>query len=126
MTRGRKPNPTGLKIIKNEVRTRDKKKRANEPVVDPAIPSPPRHLTDEAKEEWDRVVQILFSQGLVTHLDRAALAAYCMAYGRWVVAEEALARFAKNDPATQGLIIRAETPFTIRLSVTRTPRCATW
>lgn len=73
-----------------------------------AMPEPPRHLSDEAKEEWTRVVESLFNCGILTDLDRAALAAYCQAYGRWVQAEDALARFAAKDAATRGIMMKTQ------------------
>lgn len=54
------------------------------------LPEPPSHLSDPARAEWDRVGPELEALGLVSELDRAALAAYCQAYGRWVQAEERL------------------------------------
>ena len=44
-----------------------------------------------ALEEWDRLASVLHDMGVVTLVDRAALAAYCQCYGRWVEAEEKLA-----------------------------------
>jgi P27 family predicted phage terminase small subunit len=44
----------------------------------------------------------------MSNLDRAPLAAYCQAYGRWVAAEAALARMAEKDAVTEGLIIRTK------------------
>jgi P27 family predicted phage terminase small subunit len=41
-------------------------------------------------KEWKRVARALNRMGVVTTFDRAALAAYCQAYGRWVEAEERL------------------------------------
>lgn len=43
--------------------------------------------------------------GLLTELDRVALACYCTAYGRWVQAERALECMAEEDPANGGLTI---------------------
>ena len=43
---------------------------------------------------------------LVSKLDRAALAAYCQAYGRWAQAERALATMAEKDPVAAGLLIK--------------------
>jgi P27 family predicted phage terminase small subunit len=47
----------------------------------------PRHLSREAKGEWTRLAQPLYDRGLLTDVDRGALAAVCQAYGRWVKAE---------------------------------------
>jgi P27 family predicted phage terminase small subunit len=55
-----------------------------------APPSCPPHLTPAAAEEWHRVASVLHGMGVLTGIDRAALAAYCQAYGRWVEAEERL------------------------------------
>ena len=46
------------------------------------IPSPPKHLGAEARKEWKRITPELFELGLLTGLDRAALALYCQAVGR--------------------------------------------
>ena len=43
-----------------------------------------------AKAEWKRLTRQLFTLGVVTMLDRAVLAGYCQAYGRWVEAERKL------------------------------------
>jgi P27 family predicted phage terminase small subunit len=57
------------------------------------IPDRPKMLTGEAANEWDRTVVILHEMGLLTRADRSSLAAYCTAYGRWVQAEEQVAKF---------------------------------
>jgi P27 family predicted phage terminase small subunit len=69
-------------------------------------PQPPAHLSDEAKVEWGRIVGVLFTLKLMTSLDRAALGAYCQAYGRWVQAERALAQMAEKDATNKALMIR--------------------
>ncbi len=53
-----------------------------------ALPRCPDHLTAPAAREWRRVASALHGMGVLTTIDRAALAAYCQAYGRWVEAEE--------------------------------------
>ena len=50
------------------------------------LPPCPGHLTAAAAKEWRRVAKALHGMGVVTAIDRAALAAYCQAYGRWVEA----------------------------------------
>jgi P27 family predicted phage terminase small subunit len=43
-----------------------------------------------AQREWRRVGKLLVGAGVMTGVDRAVLALYCQAYGRWVEAEEKL------------------------------------
>jgi len=52
--------------------------------INPKIeaPSPPKHLGPEARKEWKRITPLLVDLGLVSGLDRAALALYCQAVGR--------------------------------------------
>jgi P27 family predicted phage terminase small subunit len=56
----------------------------------PRLPSCPPHLSPAAAAEWRRLAKALQRAGVLTRFDRAALAAYCQAYGRWVEAEEQL------------------------------------
>ena len=54
------------------------------------LPSCPPHLNPPAAAEWRRLAKALQRAGVLTPFDRAALAAYCQAWGRWVEAEERL------------------------------------
>ena len=56
-------------------------------------PRCPPHLSAEGKREWKRIVPELASLGLLTLVDRAALALYCQAWARWVDAEKKLEEF---------------------------------
>jgi P27 family predicted phage terminase small subunit len=104
--RGPKTKPTQLKVLSGTAR----KHRLNvdEPRPEAAQPDAPDHLTPAARREWDRVIEQTVSLGIMTELDRGALAAYCQAYGRWVSAETALARMAEKDLVTEGLILRTK------------------
>ena len=51
------------------------------------IPVCPPHLDAEAKAEWDRIVPELLQRGLLGQTDRAAIAAYCQSWSRWVDCE---------------------------------------
>ena len=61
-----------------------------------AEPVPPtacrtaRRIWRSGAGEWHRLAGTLYDMGVLTMVDRAALAAYCQAYGRWVEAEEKL------------------------------------
>lgn len=91
--RGRKPTPTHLKVLHGNPGRRPLNRR--EPKPERAIPTCPSHLCPTAKTEWKRLAQQLFALGVITLLDRAVMAGYCQAYGRWVEAERKL----KETPA---------------------------
>jgi P27 family predicted phage terminase small subunit len=57
------------------------------------IPRCPSHLDKLAKAEWVRISKELIAVGLLTSMDRAALAAYCAAWSRWVAAEANIAKY---------------------------------
>ena len=83
--RGRKPKPTNLLVISGDGGSGS---RARKPAN--SIPTCPAHLNPSAKAEWKRLAQEMHRLGIISQLDRAALAAYCQAYGRWVEAERKL------------------------------------
>ncbi len=91
--RGRRPKPTHLKVITGNPGKRPLNTREPKPAV--AMPTCPAHLNPSAKAEWKRLAHELHRLGILSNLDRAALAAYCQAYGRWVEAEKKL----KETPA---------------------------
>ncbi len=64
----------------------------NEPAPQKGTPVCPAHLNEAARNEWRRIVPQLDALGLLTRLDRSALAAYCQTYGRWVEAEKMIAK----------------------------------
>ena len=86
--RGRKPKPTALKRAKGNPGKRGYNHA--EPVPPEGLPDCPEHLTDAARDEWHRIAQALYDMGVLTLVDRAALAAYCQCYGRWVEADRML------------------------------------
>ena len=104
--RGPKTKPTKLKLLTGTARSHRLNPQEPQPQV--AHPDAPDHLTDLARSEWDRVVVDLVTLGILTDLDRGALAAYCQAYGRWSAAETALARMAARDAVTDGLIVKTK------------------
>jgi len=88
--RGRKPKPANLTLISGSGHNGSRLRRpAN------SIPTCPAHLNPTAKAEWKRLAGEMHRLGIVSQLDRAALAAYCQAYGRWTEAEKKL----KETPA---------------------------
>lgn len=55
--------------------------------INPDLPDAPDHLTEAAREEWNRILPHLE----LKRIDRTAIAMYCAAYGRWADAEKRIA-----------------------------------
>lgn len=82
---GRHPKPTALRELEGNPGGRPL--NTSEPHPD-GVPTCPKHLDKTARVEWRRISRELLALGLLTSIDRAALAAYCMAWSRWARAEE--------------------------------------
>lgn len=96
-----KPKPTQLRIIDGNPSRRPLP--TNEPKPRPADTRPPSELSTQARRQWRTVAKQLHAVGLLTALDKQALALYCEAYARWREANAQLARF--------GLIVKAPTGY---------------
>ncbi len=83
---GRKPKPTATKMLAGIPGKRALNHSEPKPRV--ILPRPPEHLSDEEKEKWKSIVRELHPLGLVTAIDKDALAMYCVIFARWVKAEK--------------------------------------
>lgn len=90
MLRGRKPKASRIKELTGNPGKRRINKR--EPKHRKDIGPPPGWLDDVAKQEWERIAPELRRTGILTVVDRTALAAYCKAYSRWRQAEDIVER----------------------------------
>jgi P27 family predicted phage terminase small subunit len=106
MPSGRKPKPTYLKLVTGNPGKRPLNRTEPKPARN--LPTAPDFLYDEAKAEWRRVAGELHRLGLLTTVDRAALAAYCQCYARWKIAERCLAEIAARDGLTTGLLVKTK------------------
>jgi P27 family predicted phage terminase small subunit len=86
---GRKPVPTALKLLRGNPGRRPIEADL-EPQPEPVLPTCPRQLGTVAKREWRRIAPELHKLGLLTRIDRAALAAYCATYQQFIEAEVAI------------------------------------
>lgn len=86
--RGPAPKPTAIRELEGNPGHRPINKTEPKPAKGAICPD---WLSVEAKAEWARVAPELERLGLLTKVDSSALAAYCMAWARWRLAEEALA-----------------------------------
>ena len=96
--RGRKPKPTNLKVIEGNRGKRPLNKA--EPKPAPVTPTCPAWLQPKAKREWRRIVPELERMGLLTLVDRAALAMYCQEWARYVDAQAQIDKYGSVLKAT--------------------------
>jgi P27 family predicted phage terminase small subunit len=88
---GRKPKPSALKLLSGNPGKRPL--NLNEPrFPSDGELSPPDDLDTRAAEEWQRCAPLLRDAGVLTTIDRTALAALCMSYSRWIEAEQHVRR----------------------------------
>lgn len=102
--RGPRPIPTNLRLLNGG--RRDEASREPQFSQPAELPDPPVYLSGYAREEWDRVIGDLYSTGVYTNVDETMLAAYCMAFSRWVRAELDLEKMAAVDPQTHGVLMK--------------------
>ena len=102
MMRGTKPQPSALRRRNGNPGKRGYNHAEPQPPSE--MPNCPPHLSPVARDEWARLAQVLFDIGVLALTDRAALAAYCQAYGRWVEAEERLAETPMLIKAPSGYV----------------------
>jgi P27 family predicted phage terminase small subunit len=120
-TRGPLPKPAALRLLEGNPgkRALNLSEGVN-PQVE--IPSAPKHLGIEAKKEWKRVTPILEELGLISGLDRAALALYCQAVGRLSELETAfngiVSRLTDDGPGTTVVMSYADAVYAASYSVT--------
>lgn len=96
MTRGRKPKPTHLRVIEGNPGHRAINANEPKPGVSKGL-SAPSHLNSDAKREWKRVARSLELLGLLSDIDRGALAAYCQSYGIEAAASRAIDKHMRSD-----------------------------
>ena len=98
---GRKPKPTAVK--KRQGNPGHRKLNENEPAFT-GTTTAPNHLDLVAKTEWRRLAPRLTVHFMLTPADRAAFAAYCSAYSRYVQAE----RFLASPKAGGSLVFKTD------------------
>lgn len=88
---GRPPKPAVVHLVtgnRSKKSAADLLKEVQNPILPVEIPDAPDWLDEDARAEWDRVSPDLLTLGLVSRLDRQALAQYCEAvsdYRRWTL-----------------------------------------
>lgn len=108
MTRGPRPMPTHLKLLRGNTGKRPLNKDEPQPETFDDVPDPPSFVTGYAADEWWHTATELHRLGLLTKVDVPALAAYCYAFGQWKMAAESLHRMQSGDPVMNGMIIKSK------------------
>jgi phage terminase small subunit len=67
----------------------------------------PEQLGPVARQEWDRIVGELTALGVLSSVDRAALAVYCNAYAQWLDATDAIQKYGAMMKAPSGYPIQS-------------------
>jgi|SRR6516225_5635110 len=105
MKRGPKPTPTHLRLLRGNPGLRPVNAREPQPEQLEIVPEAPAHLRGHARDEWERAGKVLRNQSMFTQADIKIFESYCVAYGHWRDAEEALARCRDVDPVNFGLVV---------------------
>jgi P27 family predicted phage terminase small subunit len=92
MRRGPPPQPAYLKLLAGKPGKRAVRPELEPVTVPPSPLEPPDWLPDDAASEWRRIGPELHRLHLLTVLDVAPFAAYCVALARWQQTERVLAR----------------------------------
>ena len=103
--RGPKPEPTAVKERKGNPGKRPLNDR--EPIPREGALTCPQHLNGSARHEWYRVLPALQAMGTAKPVDRAVLAIYCQAWGRWVEAEVFLKKFSALYKTSNGNLVQS-------------------
>lgn len=88
--KGRKPKPAEIREMEGNPGRRPIPQAAKVAVMESL--EAPEFLHGRARKEWQRLAPKLRDKKLLTEADRAMLALYCQAFGRWVRAEEMVTR----------------------------------
>ena len=86
---GWRPKPGALRAIDGT--RRGDRFNPNEPMPEVGVPECPAFVVGAAREHWNALAGELADAGLLTVLDGAAFALYCVAHARWLAAERELA-----------------------------------
>lgn len=102
-----RPVPTVLKLARNNPGKRPINK--NEPKAELATLDLPEgfQLSDIGKAQWKNVAPHLINSGLLTVLDKPALALYCEACARWIDANDNVRKYGTVVKAPSGFPVQS-------------------
>lgn len=95
--RGPAPTPTPLLQLRGSWRANKNRNQPEPPQRMPRAPDFIRHRSDEYMA-WKYLAERLHRLGLLTEIDRNALARYCVLWARWRKAEEFIEKHGDTHP----------------------------
>lgn len=104
-TRGPAPLPSNVHLLNGNPSKLPPGRLKDSIRPDVRVPKPPVHLDVEAKREWKRVGAELAVLGIISEIDRAALAGYCQAWAEVVKCEKRITDLNAADPEGQAGLI---------------------
>lgn len=97
--RGPKPMPANVHLLRGNASKKPLSQLLDDVVrPDVEVPTCPSHLSSDARAEWKRITPYLKQLGLITAIDRAALTAYCDAWGEYMWACRRIEELNADDP----------------------------
>lgn len=117
MSKGRKPIPSHLKMVRGTDRADRGSK--NEPKPERARPSAPEHMSDLGREVWGYVVGLADRMGILTEADAVALELLCEARADWISARNAIRDHGGETYTTEAGLIKAHPAVAMRNDAAR-------
>ncbi|MBC7285458.1 MAG: phage terminase small subunit P27 family [Hoeflea sp.] len=117
MTKGRKPTPSHLKIVRGTNRA-DRGAR-NEPKPGRERPSAPADMSDRGRDAWGYVIGILDCMGVLTEADAMAVELMCEARADWLSARDAITAAGGETYKTEAGLIKAHPAVAMRNDAAR-------
>src|SRR5690242_5845930 len=102
---GRRPKPTALKLLQGKPGHRPINRKEPRPYIE--APDPPDFLDAVALKEWHRVAPELERLGVLSRIDRAALAAYCFHFSCFTQAADNIKLHGITDFSKDGIRVSA-------------------
>ena len=97
-----RPKPTRLKILEGVHKSKIHRNEPK-PIQPKRVPPAPSYLNNIGKREWKRIAKELHGLGLLTNLDKTALAGYCQCYVMYIDATKKIQE--------QGVLVKAQSGF---------------
>lgn len=94
-------------VPSRRAKSASKKAAKTGPEAERIAPDCPPELGPAARAEWNRLVPELVRLNLISHLDRAQLGIYCVAYAQWIEAAEFIQKYGSMIKTASGYPVQS-------------------